>query len=123
MPKRNVYVSSDDLPVFEEAQRLAGTNLSATISRALRRFIDTERPRVAGFEAITIQVGGAVQFPQRFMGRLLAQYRVEGCSEPQREVYAVFQTARGRFASHHKYVPICGYPHGGGPGGGLRFAG
>jgi len=114
MPNRTIYVSDDDLPVFEEAQRLAGANLSATIARALRRFVDAERPRAAGFEEITVQVGKAVHIPQRFLGRTLAKGQSGERAEPQREVYEVFQTAKGRFALHRKRVPNWGYRPAGG---------
>jgi hypothetical protein len=40
MPNKTIYVSEDDLPLFERAQLVSGTNLSSVIVRALRRFLE-----------------------------------------------------------------------------------
>ena len=42
MPNKTIYVSDGDLKLFQRAQELAGGNLSAAISKALRRFVDVE---------------------------------------------------------------------------------
>ncbi len=42
MPNKMIYVSEADLPIFERAQELAGSSLSAVIARALRLFVQTE---------------------------------------------------------------------------------
>ena len=40
MPNKTIYVSDGDLSLYQRAQELAGGNLSAAISAALRRFVD-----------------------------------------------------------------------------------
>jgi hypothetical protein len=40
VPNKTIYVSDGDLQLFQRAQELAGGNLSAAISKALRRFVD-----------------------------------------------------------------------------------
>lgn len=102
MPNRTIYVSEADLPIFEEAQRLAGGNLSATIARALRRFVESRQARSGGFEEITVQVGKVAYVPKRFAGRPLARGQTGGWSDRERTTYEVFQTARGRFALYRK---------------------
>lgn len=105
MPNKTIYVSEADLPVFDEAQRLAGDNLSSTIAHALQRFVDTERAREQGFEEITVKVGKAVQVQKRFLGRLLAEGRIEGAGLPTDDRYRVYETARGQLAVHKLASP------------------
>ena len=42
VPNKTIYVSDGDLPLYQRAQELAGGNLSAAISAALRRYVDVE---------------------------------------------------------------------------------
>ena len=39
MPNKTIYVSQKDIPLFEEAQQLAGEALSTVISRALKEYV------------------------------------------------------------------------------------
>ena len=52
MPNKTIYVADDDLPVFQRAQELVGGNLSSTVVSALRRLIELEEGREAGFEEV-----------------------------------------------------------------------
>jgi EXLDI family protein len=102
MPNRTIYVSEADLPTFEEAQRLAGDNLSATIAQALRRFVEARRAQDEGFKPIAVKVGKVAYIPKRFTGRPLAIGQVGEAATGQETRYEVFQTARGRFALHRQ---------------------
>ncbi len=75
MPNRTIYVSDADLPLFERAQQLGG-NLSATIAQALRRYMEAQERKSAGFEEVRVKVGKIAYVQKRFMGRLLAKGRV-----------------------------------------------
>ncbi|RFU19212.1 EXLDI protein [Geodermatophilus marinus] len=98
MPNKTIYVSDADLPVFQRAQELTGGNLSAAISRALRRLVEVEEGRLAGFEEVTVRVGVAPGRLQRFQGVLLADWnRSTGESV---EHYRVYRTRTGKFAVH-----------------------
>ena len=57
MPNKTIYVSDGDLPLYQRAQELAGDNLSAAISAALRRYVDVEEGRREGFDEIIVRVG------------------------------------------------------------------
>lgn len=99
MPNKTIYVSDDDLPLYQRAQELAGGNLSSAIARALRRFVAGERDREAGFGDIEVHVGPAgVRSRKRFRGRRLVrwQYRASGGTE----IFSVYQTVHGRLAVH-----------------------
>ena len=78
MPNKTIYVSDDDLPLFERAQQLADANLSSAIVQALRRFIEIEEARQRGFEEITVLVNGeGAHQRKRFLGYRLARWRLE----------------------------------------------
>lgn len=99
MPNKTIYVSEADLPVFERAQELTGGNLSAAISRALRRLVEVEEAGQEGFEEITVRVGPGGTRIQRFLGVLLADWsRSTGSGAVER--YRVYRTRNGRFAVH-----------------------
>ena len=68
MPNKTIYVADDDLPVFQRAQELVGGNLSSTVVSALRRLIELEEGREAGFEEVVLQVGRDGVRQVRFQG-------------------------------------------------------
>ena len=101
MPNKTIYVSDADLPVFQRAQELAGGNLSAAISSALRRFIEVEEGRLDGFEEVTVRVGVGPGKLQRFQGIQLADWnRVSSGGSGGQERYRVYRTRTGKFAVH-----------------------
>jgi EXLDI family protein len=99
MPNKTIYVSDADLPVFQRAQELAGGNLSAAISQALRRLVEVEEGLLEGFEEITVRVGVAPGKLQRFQGAQLIDWNRTDSNGGQ-EHYRVFRTRTGKFAVH-----------------------
>jgi EXLDI family protein len=112
MPNKTIYVSDDDMPLFERAQELSGDKLSSVIARALRRFVEVEEARGRGLEEITVLVGkpGALR-RKRFIGtRLVRVFQDSSKGEvPEAvnifqgkgtEVVNIYQTAGNRFALH-----------------------
>ena len=105
MPNKTIYVSDDDLPLYERAQALAGGNLSAAVSRALRRFVDDQEAREGGFQQVTVQVGsGRDRREQRFSGVLLGEWR-HPTAERRIERFRVYRTPKGKFALHTSRMP------------------
>jgi len=103
MPNKTIYVSDGDLPLFARAQELAGDNLSAAISSALRRYVDVEEARLEGFEEITVKVGPGAGRKVRFTGALLGEW---GCTTKDLvEAFRVYQGRNGKFAVHTKRSP------------------
>jgi EXLDI family protein len=101
MPNKTIYVSDADLPVFQRAQELAGGNLSAAISKALRRLVEVEEGRVEGFEEITVRVGVAPGKLLRFQGVQLVDWnRTSSGGSGGQERYRVYRTRTGKFAVH-----------------------
>ena len=68
VPNRTIYVSEDDQSLYQRAQELAGGNLSSAISTALKRYVELEDARAAGFDDITVTVGVGAGRKVRFSG-------------------------------------------------------
>lgn len=106
MPNKTIYVADIDLPVFDRAQELAGENLSATITQALRRFIETEEARTQGFGEITLKVGRQMTYTRKqFLGRELARHRSLDEQSSRMIIQTVFQTAKGRLVLYTRAMP------------------
>ncbi len=98
MPNRTIYVSDDDQALFKRAQELAGDNLSAAITNALKRYVEVEDARNAGFDEVIVKVGIGAGRKVRFTGVLLGEWiDTEG---ERFEHYRVFRGPTGKFALH-----------------------
>jgi hypothetical protein len=105
VPNKTIYVSDDDLALYERAQAVAGGNLSAAVSRALRRFVDAEEARQGGYEQVTVRAGsGSARREQRFSGVLLGEWR-HPTTERRIERFRVYRTPKGKFALHTSRMP------------------
>lgn len=103
VPNRTIYVSEEDQPLFKRAQELAGDNLSAAISTALKRYVQVEDAREAGFDEVVVKVGLGAGRKVRFSGVLLAEwYRTEG---EKYEQFRVYRGPTGKFALHVQRTP------------------
>ena len=99
MANKTIYVSDEDLWVYERAQELAGGSLSKAILTALRRYIDVEDGRSEGFEEIVVRVGPRAGTQQRFVGVLLGEWSRSNPSGAI-ETFRVFRSRRGKFVVH-----------------------
>lgn len=100
MPNKTIYVSDDDLPLFQRAQELVGGNLSGAIVAALRRYIEIEEGRQAGYEDVVLRVGPDGVRKQRFSGRLLADWNRYTNGGNIIERYQIYQGRSGKFVVH-----------------------
>jgi len=105
MPNKTIYVSDDDLPLFERAQELSGANLSAAIVRALRRYIELEEAKERGFDEITVIVNteGAHR-RKRFLGQRLVRWLQPTANGKGTEILSVYRTAKDRYALHTRSI-------------------
>jgi EXLDI family protein len=106
VPNKTIYVSDDDLRLYGRAQELAGGNLSAAISKALRRFVDDEEGRLEGFDRITVRVGPGSGRKVRFTGVLLGELATMGSGRS--EHYRVYRGRKGKFVLHVEREPQWG---------------
>jgi EXLDI family protein len=105
MPNKTIYVSDDDLPLFERAQELAGANLSSAIVRALRRFIELEEAKQRGLEEIMVIVNSqGAHRRKRFMGQRLVRWLQETPGGKGTQILNVYRTARGQYALHTRTI-------------------
>ena len=103
VPNKTIYVSDGDLPLYQQAQELAGGNLSAAISAALRRYVELEAGRREGFEEIIVRVGLGRGRKVRFTGILLGEWLD---SSPSRvEAFHVYRGRTGKFVLHVERSP------------------
>jgi EXLDI family protein len=98
MPNKTIYVSDDDMALYRRAQEVAGGNLSAAISAALRRYVEFEEGRAAGYQEIIVRVGPGLGRKRRFSGVLIGEW---GHATNQRvEVFRVYRSRTGKFVVH-----------------------
>ncbi|GAB1818753.1 EXLDI protein [Herbidospora sp. RD11066] len=104
MPNKTIYVSDDDLPIFQRAQELAGGKLSAAISIALRRYVEMADDREEGYDEVVLKVGqGTAVRKQRFSGILLGEWgRTTGRRD---EKFRVYRSRKGKFVLHVERSP------------------
>ena len=103
VPNKTIYVSDGDLPLYQRAQELAGDNLSAAISAALRRYVDVEEGRREGFDEIIVRVGPGKGRKVRFTGVLLGEWVNSSFSRV--ETFRVYRGRTGKFVLHIERSP------------------
>jgi EXLDI family protein len=103
VPNKTIYVSDGDLSIYQRAQELAGGNLSAAISAALRRYVDVEEGRREGFDEITVRVGPGRGRKVRFTGVLLGEW--VSTSVNRVESFRVYRGRTGKFVLHIERTP------------------
>jgi EXLDI family protein len=109
MPNKTIYVADADLPVFERAQELAGDNLSSTIAKALRVYIEAREGKYHDFEEVTLQVGKITRTNKQFIGRLLAKGKLTERTSPEVQQFKIYQTRKEKFVLHVKRSPNWNY--------------
>jgi EXLDI family protein len=103
VPNKTIYVSDGDLKLYQRAQELAGGNLSAAISSALRRYVDVEEGRREGFDEIIVRVGLGKGRKVRFTGVLLGEWVTSSLSRV--DAYHVYRGRTGKFVLHVERSP------------------
>ncbi len=106
MPNKTIYVREEDLPVFEEAEKLGGDSLSAVIAQAVKRFVQVKRAELFGMQEYTLSVGVLRSQGDddtrkvRFVGRLLAEAEVlTGQTSDRKDrgkYFRIYQTKAGK---------------------------
>ncbi|WP_054815344.1 EXLDI protein [Nocardia arizonensis] len=108
MPNKTIYVSDDDLPLFQRAQELVGGNLSGAVTTALRRFIELEEGRREGYDEIVLRVGHDGVRQVRFSGVLLGEWH--DTNDKRMEHVRVYRTRKGKLAMHAHYADWSDFP-------------
>jgi EXLDI family protein len=99
MPNKTIYVSKNDEPLFDEAQKLAGEALSSVIARSLREFVARNKEKKEGMKEISIKVGAlGSEREQRFVGSQIGKW--SGLSDDKQWLLTakVYVTSKGNLA-------------------------
>jgi EXLDI family protein len=103
VPNKTIYVSEADLALYQRAQELAGDNLSAAISAALRRYVDVEEGRREGFDEVIVRVGPGKGHKVRFNGVFLGEWINTNYSRV--ETFRVYRGRTGKYVLHIERSP------------------
>jgi EXLDI family protein len=103
VPNKTIYVSDGDLSLYQRAQELAGGNLSAAISAALRRYVEAEEGRREGFDEVVVRVGPGRGRKVRFTGVFLGEWVNTNFSRV--ETFRVYRGRTGKFVVHVERSP------------------
>ena len=98
MPNKTIYVSQGDLGLYQRAQELAGDNLSAAISAALKRYVDVEEGKREGFDEIHVRVGTGKGRKVRFTAVFLGEWTNTNSSGI--EQFRVWRGRTGKYVVH-----------------------
>lgn len=105
IPNKTIYVTESDLPLYDRAQELSESNLSATVAHALRVFIQTEEATRNGLKEINIVLGESGTYSKkRFLG--LEMGRTQNFDQETKKLTTmiVYKTAKHRFALYTKEI-------------------
>ena len=94
MPTKTIYVSDEDLPIFESAQKVAGDSLSSTIAASLRAYLRQVGLAKDGWKEIEVEVGSVAYTKKRFVGRLVGEGFQSGNEEHKSVIFKVFMTQK-----------------------------
>ncbi|MCO6559454.1 MAG: hypothetical protein J6575_08680, partial [Bifidobacterium sp.] len=74
MSTKNVYVSDQDLPLFEEATKYAGS-LSTAVAAGLRMFLDAQKQKELSVAPVELKINddGRLKI-MRFVGRKIYKF-------------------------------------------------
>src|SRR4029078_1496986 len=92
------YVSDGDQKLYQRAQELAGGNLSAALTSALRRYVDLEEGLREGFDDGVVRVGIGSGRKVRFTGVLVGEWIDTEASKV--EHFRVFRGRTGKYVLH-----------------------
>jgi EXLDI family protein len=98
VPNKTIYVSDGDLSLYNRAQELAGGNLSAAISRALKRWVEAAEGLNEGYEDVTVRVGIGNGRKVRFVGMLVGEWVDSPSSRTER--FRVYRGRTGKYVLH-----------------------
>jgi EXLDI family protein len=100
MPNKTIYVSDDDLPLYERAQEIAGGKLSGAIAAALKRYVELADGLDEGYDEVTVKVGPGGGRKVRFIGVLLVEW--SRSTSTRVEQYRVYRGRTGKYVVHLK---------------------
>ncbi|MGQ9676148.1 MAG: EXLDI protein [Chloroflexota bacterium] len=106
MPNKTIYVSENDIALFEEAKSIAGEALSSVIARALREYVARHRERERGMAEVSVRVGsGGSEREQRFIGSQIGKWAGVSDDKEWWLEAKIYLTQKGNWAVY--LVQVC----------------
>lgn len=103
MSTKNVYVSDQDLPLFEEATKYAGS-LSTAVAAGLRMFIDAQKQKGLDLEPVELKINDDGRLRTvRFVGRMI--YKFDESSGTKRRINEIFITQKNNYVLYQRVMP------------------
>ena len=99
MPNKTIYVSDNDVALFEGAKTIAGEALSSVIARALREYVSRYEKKEKNMKEISVNVGSHNSLrEQRFIGVEIGKW--SGLSDDKTWLMnaEIYQTQKGNWA-------------------------
>ena len=99
MPNKTIYVSDNDLSLFEEAKEIAGEALSSVIATALKEYIARNKSISQGMKELSLSVGpAAAEREVRFVGKKMQDW--SGFSDDKKWWMSgtIYRTQKGNWA-------------------------
>jgi EXLDI family protein len=76
MPNKTIYVSQNDILVFEEAQQISEEAMSSVIAKALREYVARHHEKGKGMKEISVKVGSKeAEREQRFIAAEMGKWK------------------------------------------------
>jgi EXLDI family protein len=98
MPNKTIYVSENDVSLFEEAKTIAGEALSSVISRALREYVTRNKKRAEGMKEISLSVGTpGAESEKRFTGKLIDNWNGFSTDKQWLMKAGIYRTQKGNW--------------------------
>lgn len=99
MPTKTIYVSNQDLPVFEQARTIAGETISSIIARALREFLAREQQKQIGLKEVTVRTGSRdSELERRFNGTVVGEWKGFSDDKEWWLQASIYRTQKGNWA-------------------------
>lgn len=101
MPNKTIYVSKDDLALFDDAKKKAGGNLSPVIVKALNEYLGRSDSKAdalgKGFNEVAVTLGSpGYEREKRFMGkRLFSDF--DGHDKQNYRGFTLYETPKGQY--------------------------
>ncbi|MCL2140376.1 MAG: EXLDI protein [Dehalococcoidia bacterium] len=99
MPNKTIYVSQNDISVFDEAQQIAGEAMSSVIAKALREYVARHQEKSRGMREISVRVGGKdAQREQRFVAIEMGKWKGVSDDKQWWMETTIYNTQKGNWA-------------------------
>jgi EXLDI family protein len=104
MPNKTIYVSQNDVPVFEAAQQIAGEAMSSVIAKALREYVARHHEKSKGMKEVSVKIGNKeAEREQRFIATEIGKWKGVSDDKQWWIEATIYHTQKGNWAVFMDY--------------------